>query len=220
MLIVSLSGGSGSGKTTLATSIVSKFPKGLVGILPVDAYYKDHSHLTPEEKILHNFDHPDSIDFALLLAHLHRLKMSLSAAQPVYSFITCSRTTEIVTIEPTEILLIEGLLTLCNEQLRDQIDLKIYLDASETNRFERIAARDLAERGRSREASAERFYSMVQPMHQAYVEPYKSTADIIIDGNNDNIEAIVESATNAIVTHLKETSDHHIDLLKIPSHVG
>jgi len=202
MLIVSLSGGSGSGKTTLANQITSKFPQGLISLLPMDAYYKDHSYLSEEEKKHHNFDHPDSIDFELLLNHLEKLKMDMPVQRPVYSYITCSRENQFIAVEPSEIIIVEGLMTLANEKLRNKIDLKIYIDVAEAVRFKRIVERDVAERERSRESVMERFYKTVQPMHEAFIEPYKYSADVIIDGNSKNIQAITTTIVQVIGKHL------------------
>ena len=211
MLIVSLSGGSGSGKTTIAKQIASKFPSGFISILPIDAYYKDHSYLSPEEKILKNFDHPDSIDFDLLIEHLRKLKMSIPIERPIYSFITCSRESKYIKIEPSEIIIIEGLMALTNEKLRMETNVKIYIDVTEANRFERIVERDVSERGRSREMAMERFYKTVQPMHEAFIEPYKYSADVIIDGNSDNTNAITTSIVQVVGKYLYHTNCKSID---------
>lgn len=205
MLIVSLSGGSGSGKTTLARYIASKFQSGLINILPLDAYYKDHSHLSAEEKIHYNFDHPDSIDFDLLINDLQKLKMSLPIERPVYSFLTCSREDYTITVEPSEILIIEGLMALTHERLRTEADVKIYLDVSETNRLERTIARDVTERGRNREMVERRFSQTVEPMHQAFIEPYKFSADVILDGNDSNVESMATSILQIIGKYLYHT---------------
>jgi uridine kinase len=202
MLIVSLSGGSGSGKTTLANLITSKFPDGLISLLPMDAYYKDHSTLSEEEKKGHNFDHPDSIDFDLLINHLQNLKMEIPVERPVYSYITCSRENQSVTVNPSEIIIVEGLMTLANEKLRNQFDLKIYLDVTEAVRFKRIIERDVAERERTHELIMERFYKTVQPMHEAFIEPYKYSVDVIIDGNCQNIQTLTTSIVQVIGKHL------------------
>lgn len=212
MLIICLSGGSGSGKTTLAKLIASKFPKGFVSILPIDAYYKDHSHLNEEEKRLYNFDHPDAIDFDLLIDHLQKLKMSLPIHRPVYSFLTCSREQACERIEPSEILIVEGLLAMSSEKLKTEAGYTIFLDASEATRLNRIIERDMAERGRSMEMSAERFYSVVQPMHEAYIELHKDSADLIVDGNSNNINAIVRRVVQAIGSHLYKANCQSIDL--------
>jgi uridine kinase len=183
MRIIGLSGGSGSGKTTIAKQIISMFPEDFASLLPMDAYYKDHSHLRAEDKLIHNFDHPDSFDFNLLLDHLRTLRKHQPVARPVYSYVTCSREPTTVSVYPSELIILEGLLALSDEQIGKEVDLKIYLDVNEENRFERIVERDFHERGRSREKAMERFYQTVHPMHKLYVEPLKSLADIVIDGN-------------------------------------
>lgn len=212
MFIICLSGGSGSGKTTLAELIASRFPRNFVSILPIDAYYKDHNHLSAEEKRLHNFDHPDAIDFDLLVEHLQKLKMSLPVDRPVYSFHTCSREQEVVRVEPSEILIVEGLLALFNEKLRSEAGYTIFLNVSEANRLNRIIERDSEERGRTMESTTERFYTTVQPMHEAFIEPYKDKADLIIDGNVSNLNVIATSVVQAIGTHLYKNNCQSIDL--------
>ena len=202
MLIVSLSGGSGSGKTTLANHIASKFPADIFNILPIDAYYKDHSYLTQKEKSEQNFDHPDAIDFELLNDHIQKLKMGITIKRPTYSFVTCSREIRVLKIEPTEILIVEGLLALTNERLRMQTDVKIYIDVTEANRFARIVERDIVERGRNKEEAMERFYKTVQPMHEEFVEPYKYGADAVIDGNSNNITSIATTIIQTIGNYL------------------
>ena len=208
MLIVSLSGGSGSGKTTLADYIVSGFEPGKVTVLPIDAYYKDHSHLSAEEKLSYNFDHPDVIDFGLLINDIHRLKISLPTDRPIYSFITCSRERESIRVHPSDILIIEGLMGLTHERLRMEADIKVFLDVSEANRLERTIARDVTERGRDRLMVENRFYKTVQPMHAEFIEPFKSKADIVLDANGTDIEAIALKITKEISLRLHLSSSH------------
>jgi uridine kinase len=206
MLIVSLSGGSGSGKTTLANYLASRFHPSILAILPIDAYYRDHSHLTPSEKLNYNFDHPDAIDFELLNDHLRKLKMGFSIKRPTYSFVTCSRKQQVISIKPSTILIVEGLMALTDEKLRLQADVKIYIDVTEANRFARIVERDVLERGRNREIAMDRFYKTVQPMHEAFVEPYKVIADVVIDGNDSNITRITTSIVQTIGNYLYHTN--------------
>ncbi|HEY4785707.1 MAG TPA: uridine kinase [Bacteroidales bacterium] len=202
MFIVCLCGGSGSGKTTLSRQIIQMFPKDLVTILPLDSYYKDRSYLTQKEKEVCNFDHPDSIDYDLLIEHLHQLKMAIPVQRPVYSYITCSRENQCIVMQPSEVLIIEGLLTLASEKLRNEADLKIYIDVSEHIRLERTIKRDIEERGRTRESVIERFYKTVQPMYESFVEPYKQIADVVIDGNNLNINSLATTIVQIIGEHL------------------
>lgn len=168
----------------------------------MDAYYKDHGHLTIAQKEQHNFDHPDSIDFDLLIDHLKKLKLSISIERPVYSYITCSREKECIQVNPSEIIIIEGLMALFNEKLRQETNLKIFIDVCEVIRLERVMERDIAERGRTRESVIARFYKTVQPMHESYIETYKYCADEVLDGNNQDISTITTSIVQAIGKHL------------------
>lgn len=210
MLIVSLSGGSGSGKTTLADTIASRFHPGKVTVLPIDAYYKDHSHLSIEEKLSYNFDHPDAIDFDLLISDIHRLKISLPIDRPIYSFITCSREKECIRILPSEVLIIEGLMGLTHDRLRMEADIKVFLDVSESNRLERTIARDVTERGRDRQMVENRFYKTVQPMHAEFIEPFKCKADIVLDANGTDIDAIASKIIKEIGLRLHLSSSHSL----------
>ena len=212
MLIVSLSGGSGSGKTTLAEYIASKFKQGIVSVIPIDAYYKDHSHLSADAKISYNFDHPDAIDFDLLISDLQKLKMSIPIDRPIYSFLTCAREKQHIKVIPPEILILEGLMALTHEKLRMVADVKIFLEVSETIRLERTVNRDVTERGRSRKMVEERFYETVQPMHEEFIEPFKHNANFIIDGNNINIESIAKSLLQKIGKHLHKPNLHRSQL--------
>lgn len=202
MLIISISGGSGSGKTTLAKDITHRFPADYVTLLPMDAYYNDHSFLSNEEKMRHNFDHPDAMDFKLLASHIQKLRAGGTVERPVYSFITCSRQPFTTTVRPSAIILIDGFMALLDKKLRDNIDFKIFIDVDESNRLQRIIERDEKERGRSKQLIVERFYKTVQPMHDAFIEPSKRFADIIIDGNPTDIQAIADSIEFAICRKL------------------
>ena len=197
MLTICITGGSGSGKTTLANMLSARISSGKVSLLPMDAYYKDHSHLSKEELECQNFDHPDSVDFDLMTEHLQLLKLYVPVERPVYSYLSCSRQPQTVRIEPNEIIIIDGLLALCCEQLRNEIDLKIFLDVNEDNRLSRLIQRDVAERGRSHEAIEARYNQTVKPMYDAFVEPSMQFADIVLEGNDTNTEA-----TTSVVMHL------------------
>lgn len=203
MLVISLSGGSGSGKTTLARHIISRFPEGMMTLLPMDAYYKDHTYLSDDQKMKHNFDHPDAMDFELLIEHLRKLKKGVPVERPAYSFITCSRQPDTFTVSPAEIILLEGLMSMTSKDLRDAADVKIFIDATENNRLERIVARDKEERGRTRQMVEERFFRTVQPMHEKFIEPFRRFADMIIDGNSSYIQGMVNSVGQLISRRLQ-----------------
>jgi uridine kinase len=191
MHIIGIAGGSGSGKSTLVEHITALFPLNMICHVPMDAYYKDHSYLSILEKKKHNFDLPDAIDFGLLTLHIQQLKLGIAIERPLYSFISCSRLKESILVKPGKILIIDGIHALSNKEVRDLLDLKIFLSVSEQNRLMRIIARDTIDRGRTKTMVEKRFYETVKPMHDIYVEPFKNTANIFIDGDKDNFQMIV-----------------------------
>lgn len=190
MLIIGIAGGSGSGKTTVVNAITSKLKERVV-VIPQDSYYKDSSHLPMEERQKVNFDHPDSIDFDLLIKHLNELKSGKSVEQPVYSYITCSRSkTETITVNPADVIIVEGILILCCAELRKQMDIKLFVDADDDDRLMRVMARDIIERGKTVETVIQRYSRTVKPMYLQFIEPSKRYADIIIPQGGHNKVAI------------------------------
>ncbi len=190
MLVIGIAGGSGSGKTTVVNSITSRLKEKVV-IIPQDSYYKDSSHLPMEERQQINFDHPDAIDFKLLCQQLAELKEGKTIEQPVYSYITCSRSkTETVTVAPAEVIIIEGILIFSCKELRDQMDIKVFVDADDDDRLMRVMARDILERGKTVETVIERYTKTVKPMYLQFIEPSKRYADIIIPQGGHNKVAI------------------------------
>lgn len=196
MLLIGIAGGSGSGKTTVVRAITEKLKERVV-VIPQDSYYKDSSHLSEEEKRHQNFDHPDAIDFRLLQEHLAQLKDGKAIEQPVYSYITCSRSkTETVTVEPADVIIIEGILIFTCKALRDLMDIKIFVDADDDDRLMRVMARDIVERGKTVEWVIERYSKTVKPMYLQFIEPSKRYADIIIpQGGHNKVAIDVISAT-------------------------
>ena len=204
MLVIGIAGGSGSGKTTVVKALTRQL-QGKVVVIPQDSYYKDSSHLPVEERRKINFDHPDAIDWKLLCQQIRELKQGKTIEQPVYSYITCSRSkTETVTVEPADVIIIEGILIFNCKELRDQMNIKIFVDADDDDRLMRIVVRDIAERGRTIETAIEHYVATVKPMHLQFIEPSKRYADIIIPqgGHNkvaiDVIAATVEKAMSHI----------------------
>lgn len=190
MLIIGIAGGSGSGKTTVVKAITEKLKEQVV-VIPQDSYYKDSSHLPMEERQKVNFDHPDSIDFDLLNEHLHALRRGRSIEQPVYSYLTCSRSrTETIKVNPAEVIIIEGILIFTCARLREQMDIKIFVDADDDDRLMRVMARDILERGKTVESVIERYTKTVKPMYLQFIEPSKRYADIIIPQGGHNRVAI------------------------------
>ena len=196
MLVIGIAGGSGSGKTTVVRAITKQL-QGRVVVIPQDSYYKDSSHLPPEERQKINFDHPDAIDWKLLCQQIRELKQGNTIEQPVYSYITCSRSkTETVTVEPAEVIIIEGILIFTCKELRDQMNIKIFVDADDDDRLMRIIIRDTAERGRSIETAIAHYCETVKPMHLQFIEPSKRYANIIVpQGGHNKVAIDVISAT-------------------------
>ena len=188
MLVIGIAGGTGSGKTTVVRKIVESLPAGEVVVLPQDSYYKDSSHVPVEERQFINFDHPDAFEWSLLSQHLAMLKEGKAIEQPTYSYITCTRQPETIHIEPRKVVIVEGILALCDEELREQMDLKIFVDADSDERLIRVISRDIVERGRTAEAVMERYTRILKPMHQQFIEPTKRYADLIIpEGGNNRV---------------------------------
>ena len=196
MLVIGIAGGSGSGKTTVVKAITSQLP-GKVVVIPQDSYYKDSGHLPMEERQKINFDHPDAIDWKLMCQQIRDLRQGKTIEQPVYSYITCSRSkTETVTVEPAEVIIIEGILIFTCKELRDQMNIKIFVDADDDDRLMRIIIRDTAERGRSIETAIAHYCETVKPMHLQFIEPSKRYANIIVpQGGHNKVAIDVISAT-------------------------
>ena len=190
MLIIGIAGGTGCGKTTVVNQITRELTNNEVCVISQDSYYKDTSHLTYEERTLINFDHPQSIDFELLGAHLIALRKGETVQQPVYSFVEHNRTNETITIKPAKVLIVEGILILTNPSIRDMFDIKIYVHTDSDERLIRRLKRDIAERGRDMEEVLNRYQNTLKPMHQQFIAPTKEYADLIIPNNNYNDIAI------------------------------
>ena len=191
MLIIGIAGGTGSGKTTVVRKLKTLLNAEDVVVIPQDSYYKDSSHLTPEEKAKNNFDHPNSVDFELLIKDLKELKAGNSIEQPVYSYITCARsTTETVHVEPASIIIVEGILIFTNEELRKMFDILIFVDADADDRLGRVIQRDIEERGKTIQQVLKRYQETVKPMHLQFIEPSKRYADIIVPQGGHNRVAI------------------------------
>lgn len=190
MLVVGIAGGTGSGKTTVVNRIVDLLPPGEVVVIPQDSYYYDSSHLPIEERQEINFDHPSSIEFELLTEHVKQLKDGYPINQPIYSYLTCTRAKETLPITPRHVIIIEGILVLTNPDLRDLMDVKVFVDADPDDRLARVVLRDIVERGRSVNKVLERYEKTVKPMHLQFIEPTKRYADIIVPQGGNNSVAI------------------------------
>ena len=190
MFIIGIAGGTGSGKSTLVKRVSDNLSSQDVTVITQDSYYRDNSHIPPEQRQNINFDHTDSIEFSLLEDHILMLRKGEAIQQPVYSFITCTRSKETIRVEPKKLVILEGILIFNCEPLRNMMDLKIFVDADPDDRLIRIINRDIQERGRTLEMVLERYEKTVKPMHLLYVEPTKQFADIIIPHVGDGTTVI------------------------------
>ncbi|MDP4664871.1 MAG: uridine kinase [Flavobacteriaceae bacterium] len=190
MLIIGIAGGTACGKTTVVNQLLEELSKDQVNLISQDSYYKDNSHLSYDERCAINFDHPNSIDFPMLCQHVQQLKMCQSVDQPIYSFEEHNRTGQTLRTEPSAVLIIEGILVLTDPQLRDLLDIKLFVHADADERLIRRIKRDTLERGRDLTEILNRYQSTLKPMHDEFIEPSKVHADIIIPNNNHNTVAI------------------------------
>ncbi|MEM0518817.1 MULTISPECIES: uridine kinase [Aequorivita] len=190
MLIIGIAGGTGSGKTTVVDQIVAELPVDEVCVISQDSYYHDTSHLSMKERSEINFDHPQAIDFDLLVCHLKKLREGNAFEQPVYSFVEHNRTGETITTYPKKVIIVEGILILSHPDIRDMFDIKIFVHADSDERLIRRLKRDIATRGRDLEEVLHRYQTTLKPMHLQFIEPTKEFADIIIPTNKYNTVAI------------------------------
>lgn len=189
-LIIAISGGSASGKSTVVNEIVEKLQSVDISVICHDDYYKDQSHLTMEERIKTNYDHPSSLDNELFVEHLHRLMQGEIIEKPIYDFVIHNRKKETIKIKPTKVIFIEGILVLEEKKIRDCADVKIFVKSDEDIRFIRRLKRDIEERGRSMDAVINQYLSTVKPMFNKYVNPSSRYADIIIPNDNKHDVAV------------------------------
>lgn len=207
MITIGIAGGTGSGKTTVVRKIVNSLAPGEVVLLPQDSYYKDSSHVPAELRQQINFDHPDAFDWPLLLQHIQMLKEGKSIEQPVYHYQTSSRLAETIHVEPRPVIIIEGILALCDPDLRNMMDLKIFVDADPDERLIRVIQRDVVERGRTAEAVMERYTRVLKPMHQQFIEPTKRYADLIIPEGGSN-----EIAIHILKMYIEKHLHHEVNM--------
>jgi uridine kinase len=189
-LVIGIAGGTGSGKTTVANVILERAGAEHIAFLPHDAYYKNLEDLPRAQRDMVNFDHPDSLETDLLVAHLKRLRQWQPVEIPVYDFTTHSRTSQTRRLDPQPILLVEGILIFAEPALRDLFDVKIFVDTAPDLRFIRRLQRDIVERGRSVESVIHQYQTTVRPMHLEFVEPSKRYADVIIPEGGHNMVAM------------------------------
>ena len=189
-ILIGIAGGTGSGKTSIAKAIALDYEKSEVALIEQDSYYKDLSNLTLEERSSVNFDHPDSVDYNLLKCHLNELIHGNTVNIPIYDFATHTRKKEILTIEKHHIIILEGILALFDQTIRDMMDIKIYIDTEDDIRIIRRIKRDINKRDRTFASVIDQYYKTVRPMHIQFVEPTKRYADIIVPEGGQNKVAI------------------------------
>ena len=190
MYIIGIAGGTGSGKTTVVRKIIESLPLDKVALIPQDSYYNDTTGMTMEERRLINFDHPDAFDWDLLTHQIEELRNGRAIEQPTYSYIESNRQPETVHVEPCEVIIIEGIMALFKKELRDLMDLKIFVDADPDERLIRVIQRDTVERGRTTQMVIDRYREVLKPMHEEFIEPTKRYADLIVPQGGSNKEAI------------------------------
>jgi uridine kinase len=190
MYVIGMAGGSGSGKTTLVKRILAKLPPESVVQLPLDSYYRDMSHLPLEERLTQNFDHPKAIEWPLYIRHIRELKAGHSVECPTYSYLTCSREEKTISVHPAKLLILEGILLYTNQEICNEIDLKMYRDVPGDYRLSRIIRRDIKSRGRDTAQVIDRYFRVVRQMHEEFIEPSKQKADILLAGGEVDDKAV------------------------------
>lgn len=190
MVVIGISGGTASGKTSLVKKLSEYFSSHELQIISQDSYYRHNPHLTISERAAINFDHPTSIDFDLLISHVQQLKLGQTIQIPTYSFISHSRTKETTKLNPSKIIIVEGILLFNNKRLVNLFDGKVFIHAAADERFIRRVKRDIIERGRDFEEVSNRYLSTLKPMHDRFIEPTKKLADLVIENNNTSIHQL------------------------------
>ena len=200
IMVIGIAGGTGSGKTTI-TGQIQKRLGDEVTVITHDNYYRAHHEMTYEERTLLNYDHPDAYETELLVEHLEALRRGESVEVPVYDFTTYDRTDQTTTVRPSRVIIVEGIVIFAHPELRDLMDVKVFVDADADVRILRRILRDVQERGRSLESVINQYLTTVKPMHEAFVEPSKRYADIIIPTGRQNLVAL-DMLVNRIEAHL------------------
>lgn len=190
MIIIGIAGGTGSGKTTVVRKIVESLPKDSVAVIPQDSYYNDQSDMPLEERKKTNFDHPDAFDWTLFGKQIAELRHGKAIEQPTYSYLVCTRLPETIHVEPKEVIIVEGIMSLYDKGLRDLMDLKVFVETSPDERLLRVITRDTVERGHPLEMLIDKYRNVLKPMHDQFIEPTKQFADIIVPNGGTNQKAI------------------------------
>jgi uridine kinase len=189
-LFIGVAGGTGSGKTTISQALVAGLPRNRVALIQHDSYYRDRNELTYEQRSEVNYDHPSSLETELFVQHLDDLRAGRGIDMPQYDFATHRRKTETVRVDPSPVVIVEGILVLAEPSIRDRLDVKLYVDTAADIRLMRRIRRDIEMRGRSFSQIRRQYYDTVRPMHLAFVEPSKAAADVIIPEGGENQVAV------------------------------
>lgn len=205
-IVIGVSGGTGSGKSTVAKAIFQSLPSENILIIEQDAYYKDQSELTFDERIKTNYDHPLAFDTPLLIEHLKSLCQYESIEKPIYNFAKHNREKETITVEPRDIIILEGIMILEDKSLRDLMDIKIFVDTDADVRIIRRITRDITERGRTLESVIDQYLTTVKPAHDQFIEPNKKFADLIIPEGGYNKVAI-DIMTTKVMAIVREKQE-------------
>ena len=200
-IIIGVTGGSGGGKTSVSRAILANFPNEKIAMIEHDSYYKDQSHLTFEERIKTNYDHPFAFDTDLLIDHLQQLLAYQTIEKPVYDYVAHTRSEATIIQEPKEVIILEGILILEDERLRNLMDIKLYVDTDDDIRIIRRIKRDMEERGRTLDSVIEQYLTVVKPMYHQFIEPTKRYADVIVPEGGENHVAI-DLITTKVATFL------------------
>lgn len=207
-MLIGIAGGTGSGKTSVAREITRNIAPENIVIIEQDNYYKDQSHLTMDERVLTNYDHPNAFDMDLLCEHLRQLLSGKSIDKPTYNFSEHTRAKHTEIVEPRQVIILEGILVLEDQRLRDLMDIKIFVDTDADVRIIRRILRDIEERGRSIGSVVDQYLNVVRPMHMQFIEPTKKYADLIIPEGGKNqvaIDVLVAKVNNMINSVLTQT---------------
>ncbi|WP_224429199.1 uridine kinase [Pediococcus acidilactici] len=202
-IIIGVTGGSGSGKTTVSKKILEQLDGHSISIIQQDSYYKDQAGMTMEERRAVNYDHPLAFDSDLLYQHLKMLKQRQAIDVPVYDYTISTRSPEVIHQEPTDVVILEGILILSDERIRDMLDIKVYVDTDDDIRIIRRIERDTRERGRSLESIITQYLTGVKPMYHQFIEPTKRYADLIVPEGGENSVAI-----DLLVTKVRDILAH------------
>ncbi|WP_207694689.1 uridine kinase [Enterococcus sp. DIV0212c] len=202
-IVIGVTGGSGSGKTSVSRAIFNHFPNHSIMMLEQDSYYKDQSHLSFEERLTTNYDHPFAFDTDLLIEHLQQLINYETIEKPVYDYVAHTRSSDIIIQEPKEVIILEGILILEDTRLRELMDIKLYVDTDDDIRIIRRIKRDMEERGRTLDSVIEQYLTVVKPMYHQFIEPTKRYADVIVPEGGENHVAI-DLITTKVASILNE----------------